>query len=127
MVANVVDLTRTSIERQAKQWLIRMDGDEPLTDSERESLQEWMSRSAFHAGELTRIARLWRRANVMTDLFGGLDAQRRDKRQALAARWKWTLMAATALLSSVILVCCGLQQSRPPQVAPQPDLQGQTS
>ena len=98
MVANVVDLTRTSIERQAKRWLIRMDGDEPLTDAEQEALKEWMNRSAFHAGELTRIARLWKRGNVMTDLLGDVFPIRKS-------RWRWTtLLAATAVVSSVIVV-----------------------
>jgi len=120
MVANVVEFgTRTSIELQAREWLVRMDGDEPLTDAEKMALKEWMSRSAFHAGELTRIARLWKRANVMTELLAGIEAQRRElkrsrgrrKGKTLAARWMWTgLMTAGALLSSVLFVYCGVQQ-----------------
>ena len=109
---------RKSIERQARKWLVRMDGDEPLADWERKALQEWMSRSAFHAGELTRLARLWNRANVMTDLLGGLESHRRGqnnarkraRKSATTTSWtRTTLVTASAILSSVVLVYCGLQ------------------
>jgi len=108
---------RKSIERQARKWLVRMDGDEPLADWERKALQEWMSRSAFHAGELTRLARLWNRGNVMTELLGGLESQRRERKdtskraqkKAISTSWtRATLMTASAILSSVVLVYCGL-------------------
>jgi ferric-dicitrate binding protein FerR (iron transport regulator) len=127
MVVNGVDFsrakslehqTRESIEQEAKQWLIRMDGDEPLTEAEKKALKEWMSRSAFHAGELTRLARLWSRANVMTELLGCLESHRREQRKARGLRLKktltssWirtTLMAATAIVSSVVLIYCSLR------------------
>ena len=109
--------TRKSIERQARKWLVRMDGDAPLADWERKALKEWMSRSAFHAGELTRLARLWSRANVMTELLGGLESQQRERRdsrkrsqkKAMTTSWtRATLVTASAILSSVVLVYCGL-------------------
>jgi ferric-dicitrate binding protein FerR (iron transport regulator) len=68
-VANVVEFgARNSIEHQARKWLIRMDGDEPLSNTEKEALREWMRRSASHRGELTRVARFWDRANILTEL-----------------------------------------------------------
>ena len=37
-MARVVKLgARTSIERQARKWLVRMNGDEPLTEAEKET------------------------------------------------------------------------------------------
>ena len=120
MAVNIVEFgNRESIERQAREWLVRMDGDAPLTKPEKQALKEWMSRSAFHAGELTRLARLWDRANIMTALLAGLESQRRErknspeqqrKKTALSASWKrTTLLAASVLLTSVVLIYCSLR------------------
>lgn len=61
---------RTSIQRQARQWLIRMDGDQRLIDAERKALKEWMGRSALHRRELVRLVRFWNQANRLTELVG---------------------------------------------------------
>jgi ferric-dicitrate binding protein FerR (iron transport regulator) len=65
----------TSIKRQATQWLVRMDGDDPLSNAEKEALTEWMSRSALHRAELRRIAQFWEHANILTELIAGLESQ----------------------------------------------------
>jgi transmembrane sensor len=68
-VTNIVEFeARASIENQAREWLICMDGDAPLADTERQALQQWMRRSISQRQELTRICRLWRLANVLTAL-----------------------------------------------------------
>lgn len=67
---------RTSIQRQARKWLIRMDGDERLTRAEKEDLREWMSRSALHRKELVRLARFWNQANILTELVGCFGSKR---------------------------------------------------
>ena len=36
-----------------------MDGDEPLTESEKESLREWIGRSPAHREELIRVTNFW--------------------------------------------------------------------
>ena len=108
-MGNVVEFgARTSIERQAQEWLIRMDGDEPLNTSEREALREWMNRSAVHREELIRIARFWNQANVLAELesFARERGRRRMHRTASVA------LAASALLASLILVGWGLQRLR---------------
>ena len=74
---------RTSIERQAREWLVRMDGVEPLTEAETRALWEWMQRSVLHREELRRICKFWRGANVLTELAVCLesDAQGRARRR----------------------------------------------
>ena len=68
----VTDLVRfraaASIEDQAREWLVRMDGDKPLSAAERQALQEWMARSTAHRSELVRIAKFWKQANILTEL-----------------------------------------------------------
>lgn len=108
MVVNVVELgARAAIQRQARMWLIRMDSDEPLTDAEKKALGEWMTCSAAHRGELVRLSRFWNHANILTALIGGVEARRRERR---GRSWvQATLMAAGAVLASVVLVYCCLQ------------------
>lgn len=67
----------TLIQRQARKWLVRMDGDERLTEVEREALREWMSRSPRHRRELARLARFWNQANILTELVGCFRSRRR--------------------------------------------------
>lgn len=76
-MSNVVELvTRTTIEQQAREWLLRMDGNEPLTDTEIQSLREWMQRSSLHRAELRRICKFWHQANVLTELAVCLEVSR---------------------------------------------------
>ncbi len=67
----------TLIQRQARKWLVRMDGDKRLTEAERKALKEWMSRSARHRKELARLAKFWNQANIMTELVGCFGSRRR--------------------------------------------------
>ena len=96
---------RTSIERQAREWLVRMDGDELLTEAETEALRDWMSRSVLHREELKRICKFWRRANVLTELAVCLEsATEKQKRSGRSARWATAVaLAASAVLAAVIL------------------------
>ena len=81
MATNVVELgARATIQRQARKWLIRLDGDEPLTDAEMKALREWLSCSASHREDLVRLSRFWSHASILTELIGGVEARRRGRR-----------------------------------------------
>ena len=110
-MGNVVEFgARTSIERQAREWLIRMDGDEPLSTSEKESLREWMSRSAAHREELVRIAKFWSQANVLTELAGSLEAAVQERSGRRMRRVAPIALAASVLVASFIFLWWGRQQ-----------------
>ena len=101
---------RTSIERQAREWLVRMDGDEPLTEAEVEALREWMRRSVLHREELARICTFWGQANVLTELAVCLESAT-QKRSGRSARWATAVaLAASAVLATVILSWWYLQR-----------------
>lgn len=56
------------VEAAAADWLIKLDGDKPLTDFERQQLQQWLEQEAAHREALERLADLWECANVLTVL-----------------------------------------------------------
>ena len=110
-MGNVVEFgARISIERQAQEWLIRMDGDKPLSISEKLALREWMNRSALHREEFIRIARFWNQANVLTELAVYLESLAREPSRRRMRRAVPIALAASALLASFILIGWGLQR-----------------
>jgi len=60
---------RETLEHEAREWLVRLDGDEPLTEPEKQALRTWMARSPAHHRELVRIAEFWDSSNVLTELL----------------------------------------------------------
>ncbi len=98
---------QTSIERQALKWLVRMDSDTPLSDEEKKALRKWMSRNVLHRRELTRIARFWDKANILTEL-AGLEYERRQSVDRCCRRRRWAILmtAACVSASSIILTHC---------------------
>ena len=110
-MSNVVEFeVRASIERQAREWLIRLDGDKPLRAAERRELREWMNRSPLHREELTRLAQFWSQANVLTELAVTLEPGKRSA----GRRWRWPrifFVAATCTLASVMLLGWILQRA----------------
>lgn len=100
MVANVVELgAGAAIQRQARKWLVRLDGDEPLTDAEARALREWMSCSASHREELVRLSRFWSHANILNELIGGVDARRREQKER---RWRRWMRRAALLVAGAV-------------------------
>ncbi len=96
------------IGREAREWLVRMDGDKPLSDTGKEALKEWMSRSVSHRLELIRIARFWRDADILTELAAGIESERRKRRRP--RRWTILMTAACASICSLLLAYCSLGQ-----------------
>lgn len=65
---------RRSIEKEAAEWLIRLDGDEPLNEPELDALREWLSRSPAHREELDSLNKFWSN-NILTELVVPLGKQ----------------------------------------------------
>ena len=59
---------RAAIEREAGEWLIKLEGDKPPNAEERKALQEWINRSPAHREEINNLAAFWGRMNVLTEL-----------------------------------------------------------
>lgn len=107
-MAHIVEFEAlAAIERQACEWLIRLDGDRPLNDTEIQALREWMSRSPLHREKFTHIYRFWTQANVLIQLAVPLEpaiqARRRPARRLILA-------VASAIFASLLLTWGSLQQ-----------------
>ena len=104
-MANVVEFeARASVERQAREWLIRLDADEPLTNTEKQALRDWTVRSPSHREDLIRISRFWNQANVLTELAVPLEPANRK-----GGRWVPFIMAAVIAFASIALAWWGVQ------------------
>lgn len=107
---NVVDFfDREAVEAQAREWLIRLDGDTPLKQAEREALQRWAAQSAAHREELLRIAAFWSEADLLAELA--------TPQQRPRARWQsglvrmWSFICATpraAVAAALVVVIAGV-------------------
>ena len=111
-MTNLVEFgARTSVEYEARKWLIRMDGDEPLTAAEQDSLREWMGLSPVHRSELLRLAEFWDGANILTQLHREPFAADRQisKKTALSGFVPRILVALSAILASVVVTYTGIR------------------
>jgi transmembrane sensor len=59
----------SSIQTQARQWLIRLDSDNPLSPPEEQALRQWLGQSSAHRRELERISAFWHDANILNELY----------------------------------------------------------
>ena len=78
------------IAREAREWLIRLDGDEEPSAEEKASLRAWTERSDAHREELARISQFWDEASVLTELSIPLQNEAQNQRgqsKVVAANW----------------------------------------
>jgi len=100
-----------TIEAEAARWLVRLDGDTPVSDATLRELREWLARSAVHRTTLEGLARNWRQLNVLTELsvpLGRLESKRRSTFAGKAhGLLHWGTPACTALLFAAVLLFGG--------------------
>ena len=70
---------QSDIEEQAADWLVRLDSEQPPSQSELAALKQWMNRSPAHKEQLRRLTQYWQRANVLTELSFPLPGTQRPK------------------------------------------------
>ena len=93
----------STIEQQAAEWLIKLDGDQVLSPEERRSLRRWMARSPAHHDQLFRLAELWSDMNVLSELAVALD----QVAQVENSRRRW-LRPASLVAAAGAIVAVGL-------------------
>ncbi len=99
---NLDPATREQIEQQAAEWLIKLDGDTPLTDADKQALKAWMAQSPAHTYELESLGAFWSDLSL-TELNVPVTKPKpanwlSTPRMALAA----SLLAVTVLLQQLL-------------------------
>ena len=84
----------SSIQTQAREWLIRLDRDTPPSAAEKESLRQWLAQSSAHRRELERISAFWDDANILNELSTPVYDQASN-------RWRELLTPLTRLPTTV--------------------------
>lgn len=96
---------RHAVRDQAATWLIRMDGDTPLSDAERQELREWLSRSSVHSEEMRKLATLWEKMNLLTELTVPLARiEKPQHRISFLYRHKTVGIVATLILGITVII-----------------------
>lgn len=104
MTENIVEFPdQERIAEEAAAWLIRLDGDEPLSAAERQRLREWMAQSRRHREELRELAREWDSLNVLTELSVPLDQPRGDTGTGNSGAFRFAAVAAAVAVVGVAL------------------------
>lgn len=98
---------RSTIEQEAAQWLIRLDGDEPLSKRELAALREWLARSPRHRKELNNLNSFWAN-NILTELVVPLG--RHETRRGWRALLTQVLRSVPSLAATVaaLMVLAGI-------------------
>ena len=105
---------RRRVEREAADWLIRLDRSAVPSADDFRDLGEWLSRSPVHREELASLARLWGNMNVLTELavpLGNAGAFQRWTRPA--GRGRVGMRVAVAGFASVLILGVAVLVSTP--------------
>lgn len=96
---------RSTVEKEAAEWLIKLDGDDVPSPEEREILQEWLNRSPMHREELQDLAKLWGKMNVLTELAVPLGKPKRHLSRTVYANVRhWSSSKRLAALAVTVIV-----------------------
>ena len=96
---------RRRVEREAADWLIKLDRKEEPSADELGNLREWLSRSSAHREELLSLARLWGSMNVLTELAVPLgDFGARERTTRLAGPRRFGMRVALAGFTAMLIV-----------------------
>jgi len=104
---NVVDFPDCeAVDEEALAWLVRLDGDKPLSVSEEKVFEEWLSRSPAHREALKSLNVFWAHCNVLGELVEPTSVTEICKKRTLSYFFMFSSFgrAATAMVFIVGLV-----------------------
>lgn len=95
---------QTVIEDQALEWLIRLDGDDPLSAREEQALDQWLARSPAHREALRHLNIFWSNNQALTEMAEPASVVDHYRKRLLAYCWPLQTMTLATALSSVVLL-----------------------
>ena len=101
---------QATIAAEAREWLIRLDRDDPPSKAELSALRQWAAQSSAHQTELERISALWDDANILNELSTPVYNRASITWRRLLGKiyascsptTKWVSAAATAVLAITV-------------------------
>ncbi len=102
-----------AIEDEALHWLIRLDGDKPLSATEERTFDAWLARSPAHREALTSLNSFWSSCNVLGELATPPSIIALCRKHFLAIFWPSSTLAKgrvafTAFASLLMAVALGI-------------------
>ncbi|MEP4891947.1 MAG: FecR domain-containing protein [Aliiglaciecola sp.] len=105
-MSNKMDLpVNETIEDEAIAWLIRLDGDKPLSQAEEHDFEAWLARSPAHREALKNLNVFWSHCNVLGQLAEPLSVMAICKNKIKTfcrSFWGYGVAATAAILLVVI-------------------------
>ena len=101
--------SRETIAKDAAEWLVLLDREQPPSDEELSRLRSWMNESPAHREELLSLARMWEMMNVLTELavpLGVAERSQMRRKQQIFGGLRWAT-AAVALISAALFFVIG--------------------
>lgn len=121
MTEKIIDFPeRRAIREEAGAWLIKLDRDEQLGAVELSRLHEWLARGAVHREELSNLARLWDKMNVLTELAVPLGTPEQLTRRSLSKFTGGSLFRFWRLAGVATVLVVGLMFSMLSMFRPDP-------
>lgn len=100
--------SREQIAAEARQWVVKLDSDLPLTAAQKRDFDAWLARSQAHREEFERVSSLWQLGDVLKQL-AILPEQPVIRRQtsSLLSRLFLASWGARLAVCAVVLVVAG--------------------
>lgn len=94
---NVTQLpVNEQVQSEAEAWIVKLDGAESLTDTDRAALREWLSRSPLHRQALEQANRFWGN-NILAELA--------MPEQSKVSGWGRSAWAASLAAVAIVAIC----------------------
>jgi len=99
--------SRETIARDAADWLILLDREQPPSAAELSALRAWLQENRAHREELASLARMWNMMNVLTELsvpLGVTASPRVRRKHVTSGGLRWAAAAATLIVATLFFV-----------------------
>ena len=103
---------RDAVEDEALAWLIRLDGDKPLSASEERTFEQWLARSPAHRDAMKSLNAFWSNCNVLGEVLEPssitVPSHKRIVTGLIASLWPAINFRGAALASALMVLALGV-------------------
>lgn len=103
---------RDVIEDEALAWLVRLDGDKPLSASEERTFEQWLARSPAHREAMKSLNAFWTNCNVLGEVMASpspvVPTRKRLFTSFLFSLWPASGFGGMAVAGALVALALGL-------------------